>query len=110
MHAQMTRTNGAQMHKCTQAQKDLLAPVDSETWLLNRLKQHGIDVYDGEFDCLRDRVAWAIVSYGYGPIVAGRHNGKPETYEQLIERMYAAKLKDIVKRLKEIKAAKEAAA
>jgi len=79
-------------------QGDLLAPVDAETWLLNRLVQHGIDVYvDGPFECLRDRLAHALVAYRYGPVVVGRHEGKPETYEQLFERMYGLTLKAAAK-------------
>lgn len=83
-------------------QCDLLTPLEGENWLLERLKDHGIDVYvDIPFETLRDRLAHAITSYGYGPVVAGRHNGKPETYEQLFERLYSAKLKNVAKALRQ---------
>jgi hypothetical protein len=78
-----------------EAQPDLLAaPLDAETWLLERLKQHGIDVYasTGQFDSLPDRLAHVIAQSGFGPIVAGRHHGKPETYAQFVLRAFGIKL------------------
>jgi hypothetical protein len=67
--------------------------MDAENWLLERLKQHGIDVYvAGEFATLQARLGHVIVTNRYGPVVAGRHNGKPETYAQLFERMYGTPL------------------
>jgi hypothetical protein len=79
-------------------QADLLSGLEDETWLLNRLTYQGLDVYvDKPFDTLRDRLAHAIREYRYGPIIAGRHNGKPETYEACFERIYGVKLKDCIK-------------
>jgi hypothetical protein len=67
--------------------------MTAEDWLLERLKQHGIDVYvDGEFPTLAARLGHVIVTNRYGPVVAGRHNGKPETYAQLYERIYGEPL------------------
>lgn len=68
--------------------------IDPESWLLQRLQQHGVDVYapPGPFDCLRDRLAQAIVDNQFGTVVVGRHDGKPERYEQLFERIYGTKL------------------
>lgn len=80
-------------------QADLLTGLDAETWLLNRLKNHGVDVYahGPVFDSLRERVATAIVENRFGLVVVGRHNGKPETYEALFERLFGLKLKDVAK-------------
>lgn len=68
--------------------------IDPEQFLLERLKDHGVDVYApvGPFECLRDRLAQAIVDNQFGSIVAGRHNGRPERYEDLFLRIYGAKL------------------
>ena len=87
-------------------QANLLAPVDAETWLLNRLQQHGVDVYaGGPFTCLRDRLAHAIVTYQHGPVIAGRGpNGRPESYEALFARMYSVTLKDALKAAKAVAA------
>lgn len=70
---------------------------DPETWLAERLKARGIDIYASkqEFGSFGNRLAHAIVSNRYGPIVAGRHNGKPETYEQFVLRALGIKLKDV---------------
>lgn len=78
-------------------QADLLAGLDAETWLLERLKAHGIDPYApaGPFDGLADRLAYVIAANRYGPVVAGRHQGKPETYEQFVLRAFGIKLKDV---------------
>lgn len=68
--------------------------INPEEFLLQRLKDHGIDVYAsaGSTGCMRDWLAQAIVDNQYGSIVAGRHGGKPERYEQLFERIYGTKL------------------
>lgn len=72
------------------------AAADAESWLLQRLQQHGVDVYSpkGPFSCLRDRLAQAILDNQFGPVVAGRHNGKPEAYSDLFQRIYGIKLTD----------------
>lgn len=68
--------------------------VDPEQFLLQRLKDHGIDVNApaGPFNTLRDRLAQVIVDNHFGSVVVGRHNGKPERYEQIFERIYGTKL------------------
>lgn len=68
--------------------------IDPEQFLLERLKDHGVDVYApaGPFECLRDRLAQVIVDNRFGSVVAGRHNGKPERYEDLFQRIYGTKL------------------
>lgn len=71
-------------------------PRDPELWLAERLQQHGIDIYaGGNFQTLRDRLEHAIITNRFGPIVAGRHQGKPENYSQLFERMYGCKPRDL---------------
>jgi hypothetical protein len=71
---------------------------DPEVWILERLQDHGIDPYiDGEFAELRDRLAEVIVRNRFGSAVAGRHNQRPETYEQLFLRVYGLTPKDAVK-------------
>lgn len=72
-----------------------MSEIVNENGLLERLKQQGLDVYmDGEFDCMRDRLAHVIRAYRYAPIIVGKRNGKPESYEQLFERIYGVALKD----------------
>lgn len=67
--------------------------TDAEVWMLERLKQHGVDVYvAGEFPTLGDRLGHVISLNNFRTIVAGRHNNRPETYGQLFERMYGKKL------------------
>jgi hypothetical protein len=91
----MPRTLTAQQ----ELQPDLLADLDAETWLLNRLKQQAIDVYahGDRYTRLRDRLAQVIVDNRYGLVVVGRHDGKPETYEQFVLRVFDIKLKDLEK-------------
>lgn len=70
--------------------------MDPEVWILERLKQHGIDVYiEGEFPTLQARLGHVIVANKFGSVVVGRHNGKPETYEQLFERIYVTRLPSV---------------
>lgn len=78
------------------SQVDLLAlETDPEGWLINRLKWHGVDIYAGSYACWRDRIGNSILNNRFGMVVVGRHNGKPETYEQVFERIYNLKLKDV---------------
>jgi hypothetical protein len=71
---------------------------DAEAWLAARLQEHGVDIYaGGEFPTLRDRLAHAIVSSGSQATVVGRHEGKPETYEQFVLRVFGISLKDLEK-------------
>jgi len=87
--------------KGREPQGDLLASVGAESWIMERLKEQGCDVYmDGEFGSLRERIAYVIATYRYGPIVVGRHMGKPETYEQFVLRVFDLKLKDVVKQVR----------
>jgi hypothetical protein len=73
-----------------------MSDIDPETFLLERLKQHGVDVYaGGPFECLRDRLGTAIIENRFGMVIVGRSNGKPESYEALFERIYGVKLKDV---------------
>lgn len=99
--------SAAESREGKDAQGDLLSTIRAEDWLLNRLTEQGIDVYAGAgpYKNLRDRLAQAIVVNRYGPVVAGRHNGKPETYEQFVLRVFDIKLKDVPR---ETKVTKEA--
>jgi hypothetical protein len=77
-------------------QCDLLGDLNAETWLFNRLKAHGVDVYARgiEVTCLRDRIAAAILDNRWGLVVLGKHNGKPENYEQAFQRLYGIQVTD----------------
>lgn len=68
--------------------------TDRQEWLVNSLQARSVDIYapPGPFDSLRDRLGQAIVDNGFGPVIAGRHNGKPESYADLFERIYGTKL------------------
>lgn len=67
-----------------------------ETFLAQRLQEHGVDIYPGdEYPSYRDRLGCAILRSRYGDVIAGRHEGKPETYSALFERIYGVALKDI---------------
>ena len=69
----------------------------AEEWLKDRLQAHGIDIYASgdQFASFRERLAHAVAMNRYGSVIAGRHNGKPETYEQFVERALGIKLKDV---------------
>ena len=67
--------------------------MNPEAWLSNRLQSHGVDIYaGGPFASLRERIAYVIVTNRYGAVVCGRHDGKPETYAEVFERIYGASL------------------
>lgn len=69
---------------------------DPEMWLAERLKAHGIDIYfPGDFDALRDRLAYAIRTNRCESVIAGRRDGKPESYAQVFERVYGMKVEDV---------------
>lgn len=64
--------------------------------LLERLKHHGVDVYQGgPFESLRDRLAYVLIRERMSAVIVGRHNGKPETYGERFERVFGVKLRDI---------------
>lgn len=64
--------------------------------LLERLKHHGVDVYQGgPFNSLRDRLACMLIRERMSAVIVGRHNGRPENYGELFERVFGVKLKDV---------------
>lgn len=60
-------------------------------WLLDRLVSEGVDVYDGDFPTLRDRIGNAIARYRLHHRIACHYEGKRETYARLFERIYGAR-------------------
>lgn len=71
---------------------------DSEAWLAERLKAHGVDIYaGGEYPTLRDRLAHAIVREHYGTVVVGKHEGKTQNYDQTFERIFGCTPEEIVR-------------
>lgn len=73
--------------------EDLFTAIDAESWLTQRLKDHGCDPYSGgpnpEY---RDRLRAAILDNGMQRVIVGRHAGKPENYAQSFERLYGEPL------------------
>lgn len=69
-------------------------PTDPTEWLFERLKQHGLDVYapTGQFDSFGEQLGYVIAVNHYGPIVAGRHAGRPEIYQQFYVRIFGRQL------------------
>lgn len=66
----------------------LLVNVEAETWLANRLLQHGCDLYaGGPYASYADRLGAAIVRNGVQCVIVGRREGKPENYRQYFERV-----------------------
>jgi len=66
----------------------LLVNIEAETWLANRLLDHGIDIYlDGAFPTYLDRLGAAIVANGIQRVIVGRKDGKPEMYSTCFERI-----------------------
>lgn len=77
---------------------DLLTPIESETWLANRLLDHGCDLYAGSHVTYGERIRQTILTNGMGCVVVGRRDGKPENYAQVFERMYGLPLEPKAKR------------
>lgn len=78
---------------------DLLTPIESETWLLNRLIQHGCDPYViADFPSLGERIRHTIIANGMHTAIVGRRNGRPENYRDCWERMYGLPLEPKAKR------------
>lgn len=68
---------------------DLFTHLEAETWLADRLLQHGCDLYaGGPYATYVDRLGACIVRNGVQCVVVGRKPaGKPENYAQLFERI-----------------------
>jgi hypothetical protein len=66
----------------------LLVNLDGETWLANRLLQHGIDIYaGGPYASYADRLGAAIIRNGIQCVIVGRKDGSPESYAKCFERI-----------------------
>ncbi len=67
----------------------LLANLESEAELGERLKQHGCDIYaGGPYATYADRLGAAIVREGMQGVIVGRGpDGKPEAYAQAYRRL-----------------------
>jgi hypothetical protein len=67
-----------------------------ETWLADRLEQHGVTtIFDGltDQDTRRERFRRAILDAGLEEVQCGRApDKKPNTYRQAFERLYGEKL------------------
>lgn len=76
---------------------DLFSQVDAETWLAERLKQHGHDIYaGGPYETYADRLGVCIVRNGVACVIVGRGpNGRPESYRDFWERLYSRSLTDV---------------
>lgn len=73
----------------------LLTHTEAETWLANRLLQHGCDIYvGGPYATYADRLGACIVRNRMQCVVVGRNPAtrKPESYRQLFERIAGKKL------------------
>lgn len=78
---------------------NLLTAIESETWLANRLLDHGCDLYAGSSHVTYgERIRQTILTNGMGCVVVGRRDGKPENYAQVFERMYGLPLEPKAKR------------
>lgn len=73
---------------------DLLAQVDTEDWLEERLQQHGCDIYaGGPYATRADRIAACILSNGMRTVLIGcGPDGKPEKYAECYERFHGKAL------------------
>lgn len=70
-----------------------MATDTGESWLLERIKLFGADVYAGDFPSLRDRIGHTIVQHGIATVIAGRGpDGKAETFSQAFKRIYGTSL------------------
>ena len=68
--------------------------LDHELWLSQRLRQHGVDAFDGdttpEVRC--QRIREAIRKHGLECVIVGSKQGEPVTYPQAFERIYGEAL------------------
>jgi hypothetical protein len=69
-----------------------MCTADVETWLIERLKYHGVDVYAGDFETLQERLGYVIVINQVACVIAGRYEGKPKSYGEIFEKLYSTKL------------------
>ncbi len=69
-------------------------PFDVDLWFVERLKVHGVNVFDGvtTFELRRQRIREAILQAGFGDVICAKLNRKPVTYAQAFERAYGTPL------------------
>lgn len=71
------------------------AALDAELWLVKRLGEHGVRVFDGVTDTASrsERVRAAIRTHRLTAVIAGKgKDGKTKTYAQAFEAVYGQKL------------------
>jgi hypothetical protein len=69
--------------------------LNDEAWLTRRLReQTGADAFQGTTDVSirKDRIRQAIADHGLRSVVIGSHQGKPETWASIFERLYGEPL------------------
>jgi hypothetical protein len=78
----------------TESTQDLFTHLEAETWLAERLKQHGCDLYaGGPFEHFRDRLRATILANRMQAVLLGRNKtGALENYAQAFERLYGEPL------------------
>lgn len=70
--------------------------MTDESWLLERIKLFGADVYAGDFPTIRDRIGHTIVEHRIETVIAGRGpDGKAETFSQAFKRIYGVPLPNV---------------
>lgn len=68
--------------------------LDAELWLADRLKSHGIEIFDGDTTrkARAERTRQAILENKLAAIVLGKHQGELENYAIAFERVYGEPL------------------
>jgi hypothetical protein len=66
----------------------------AHAWLWQRITRHLNDIFEGLTDIAvrRERFRRVILNAGLGPVIVGRHDGKPETYTECFERLFGEPL------------------
>lgn len=67
---------------------------DAEAYFVRRLKDHGVAVYlcSTSPETNRDRIRAGIAKGSLAGVIIGAKGGKPETYEELFQRVYGEPL------------------
>lgn len=75
-------------------QRSLATPLDRDAWLAKRLGEHGAGIFTGltDPDIRRERFRTVILERGIAMVIVGKHDGRPESYAQLFERIYGEPL------------------
>jgi hypothetical protein len=75
----------------------VIPSIDSEIWLLERLRSHSVmvDPFDGDTDVPEraERIRQAIIEHELAQVIAGRGKDKrPRTFAQTFEQLYGKPL------------------